>query len=183
MSQSENSNKRMQSRILGAIHDSSQWSQVISALSDCKYYAYIFHDHDEGKEKHLHFVAEDRHNLDVWSRLLGIPTHMIELPKKSWRGCNRYLIHKDDSEKFLYNPSDVITNKPIKFQSYLEDNSEVNPKIMFYDLAKIKQGRLSVPDFIDKYNFQIYKMSFYSQFKIYKELMDLGAQFDDFVEL
>lgn len=152
--------KKIRSQIIGESHDPSQWNHIIDILTGQKYYAYIFHDrdmHDDGTpvDKHLHFVCEGRHNMYVWSELLSLPLNFIEWPKKSWRNCNRYLIHLDDPEKFLYNPSDVFTNKPIKFESYLQNNDEISPKVMFYDIAKIKQGRLSVPDFIDKYQFDI----------------------------
>lgn len=163
-------NARLITQVCGAIHDSSQWQNLIKGLSECKYYAYIYHDSDEGKEKHLHFVAEDRHSLAAWSDLLGIPEHMIEITHH-FRGANRYLIHLDDKEKFLYNKSAVFTNKPLRFESYLEDNQELSARNLLNDLAKLREGGITRKDFIDKYEYHLNKQSFYSQFKIYSELL------------
>lgn len=163
-------NAKLITQVCGAIHDSSQWVNIIKGLNECKYFAYIYHDHDDGKEKHLHFVAEDRHSLAAWSSLLGVPSHMIEI-SHHFRGANRYLIHLDNPEKFLYNKSDVFTNKPIRFESYLQDNQELNARNLLNDLAKLREGRITRDDFMAKYEYHLNKQSFYSQFKIYSELL------------
>ena len=164
-------NAKIESKICGAIHDESQWAQIIEALSDCKYYAYIFHDHDDGKQKHLHFCAQDRHNIRVWSKLLGIPENMIEIAR-SFRSCNRYLIHLDDKDKFQYDRGDVVTNKPLLFSSYLEDNQELKPDDLFHDLQKLKRKIITQEDFVEKYKFFIHKQSFLSQYKILTDLIN-----------
>lgn len=163
-------NAKLITQVAGASHDPAQWPIIIKGLQDCKYFAYIYHDHDDGKEKHLHFVAEDRMSLKNWSFKLGLSEHMIEIVR-SFRSCNRYLIHQDDQEKFLYNPSDVITNKPIRYKSYLENNDEYSPKDLFNDLSKLRNGGISSKDFLEKYQFYLNKQSFYAQFRIYQEIM------------
>lgn len=163
-------------QISGAIHDSNQFPAIIECITGCKYYAYIFHDKDiddDGniKPRHIHFIAEDRHSLRVWSKLLGIPENMIEIPR-NFRAVNRYLIHKDDSGKYQYSSDDVITNLPIKFKAYLEDNREVSPKNLYLDLLKVKRHLISKEDFISKYEFFIYKQSFLSQYKILTDIIN-----------
>lgn len=174
-------NAKLITQVAGAVHNIDQFPTVIKGLGDCKYFAYIFHDKDvldknvgvanpTYKATHLHFVAEDRMSLKNWAFKLGLPENMIEIVR-SFRSCNRYLIHQDDTEKFLYNPSDVITNKPIRFKSYLENNDEYSPKDLFIDLSKLKNGGITAKDFLEKYQFYLNKQSFYAQFRIYQEIM------------
>lgn len=163
-------NARLITQVSGAIHNKAQFPTIIHALEGCKYYAYIFHDKDEGKDIHLHFVAQDRHSLKMWSNLFDIPENMIEIPR-NFRSVNRYLIHLDDPEKFLYNKSDVITNRPTRFECYISDNIEINSRDLFVDLKKVREREITQEDFIEKYKFWLSQQSFYSQFKIISELL------------
>lgn len=168
------SDPKLITEISGSIHNEEQFPILIEGLKSCKYYAYIFHDSDlddngQLKSRHIHFVAQGRHSLKKWSKLLGIPDFMIELPN-NFRSCNRYLIHIDDPKKFQYDKSLVITNRPIRFECYLTDNSEVNPKELYRDLTYVKKGVLSSQDFLDKYAYYINSLTFLSQFNIFKEL-------------
>lgn len=168
-------NAKIVNQISGAIHNSEQFPTILECLCGCKYYAYIFHDKDIDdngslKPKHIHFVAQDRHSLKTWSNLLGIPENMIEIPR-NFRAVNRYLIHKDSSDKYQYAADDVITNMPARFNSYLEDNLEVSPKMLYLDLMKVKRHLISREDFVAKYEFFIYKQSFYTQYKILSDII------------
>ena len=163
-------NPKIITQVLGSVSDAAQFPTLIEGLTGCSYYAYIYHDKDEGKNRHLHFVAQDRHSLSQWSNILGIPENMICFVR-NFRSANRYLIHLDDTEKFLYNKSDVFTNKPIRFNSYLEDNSEVSPKALCDDLLKVREGVISRDDFLKKYEYYLSKQSFYSQYRIYQDLL------------
>lgn len=169
-------NAKIIGQISGAIHNSEQFPAIIECITGCKYYAYIFHDKDiddEGnlKSRHLHFVAQDRHSLKSWSQLLGIPENMIEIPR-NWRSVNRYLIHIDETDKFHYSSDDVVTNMPLRFNNYLENNIEVSPKNLYLDLMKVKRKLISKEDFIAKYEFFIYKQSFLSQYKILTDIIN-----------
>lgn len=163
-------------QVLGSIQNPEQWLHIIDILKGEKYYAYIYHDndkHDDGspKVKHLHFVCEGRHTLKRWAELFDVPENMIEIPKVSWRSCNRYLIHLDDPDKAQYDISQVFTNRPLRFQSYLHDNQEINPVYLFSDMRNVYNGGITSQDFIDKYKYFLNKQSFYCQFKIYTELL------------
>lgn len=161
-------------QVLGSVHNESQWEQVINALNDCRFFAYIYHDSDVDdmglrKSKHLHFVAEDRHTLKNWAERFGIPENMFEFPR-SMRGSIRYLIHIDDKDKFQYRFEDIVTNRPIRLKSYFEDNLELNPSSLFFDLKRVQKGDITTKDFIEKYQYFLSKQSFYCQFRIYQEL-------------
>lgn len=169
-------NSQVINQISGAIHDSTQFDRVIEAITGCKYYAYIFHDkdtNDDGtlKPRHLHFVCQDRHSLKTWAKLLDLPVNMIEIVR-NFRSINRYLIHQDNPEKYLYTPDDVITNLPLRYKSYIEDNRELSPKVLYLDLQKLKRRLITKEDFITKYEFFIYKQSFLSQYKILTDLIN-----------
>lgn len=162
-------------QILGSVNNEQQFPQIINALTNCRYYAYIYHDSDvdsDGnvKKKHLHFVAEDRHTLKRWAEHFGLPENMIEICH-NWRSANRYLIHIDDPEKAQYSAKNVFTNRPLRYQSYLEDNQELSPSCLFNDLNKVKRGDISTSDFINKYQYFLAKQSFYCQYKIYTDLV------------
>lgn len=163
-------NPKIITQVLGSVNDASQFPALIEGLSGCQYYAYIYHDKDDGKKKHLHFVAQDRHSLKVWSDILCIPEHMIEICR-NFRSANRYLIHLDDSEKFLYNKSEVFTNRPIRFESYLQDNMELSPRALCDDMVKVREGIITRQDFLQKYEYFLSKQSFYSQYRIYSDLI------------
>lgn len=177
MSEQDNKQKqRVEADISGAIHCPDQFISIIECLEGCDYYAYIYHDKDIDengnlKPVHLHFVAHARHYLSRWSKLLGIPENMIEIPR-NFRSVNRYLIHADDPEKYQYSVSDVVTNKPFKFKMFLEDNQELKPSDLFNDLMRLKERRIAKEDFIAKYQFFIYKQSFLSQYKILTDLIN-----------
>ena len=161
---------KMRPQISGSVQCPEQWDSVISCISGCKYYAYIFHDSDDGKVKHLHFIAEARHNAKRWSELLGIPVNMLEFPR-NFRAVNRYLIHKDSPDKFQYDPKAVITNRPTRFSSYLQDNIELNSVDMFKDLQLLKNKKITCFDFLEKYKYWLDQQSFYTKFKIYSEIL------------
>lgn len=168
-------NAKLITQVLGSVNQPEQFAGVISALQDCKYYAYIFHDHDVNedgtpKKSHLHFVAEDRHSLKKWAEHFGLPENMIEICR-GFRASNRYLLHLDDPDKFLYDKHDIVTNRPLRFESYLKDNSELSPVDLYSDFRKVKGGTITTRDFLEKYKFWLHKQSFYCQFKIYSELL------------
>ena len=173
-------NAKLITQVLGSVQNQDQFEQVISALQDCKYYAYIYHDSDikengELKTKHLHFVAEDRHSLKNWAELFGLPENMIEICR-GFRASNRYLIHIDDNDKFQYKFEDIKTNRPLRLKSYFEDNQELNPSCLFNDLIRVQKGQITRTDFIQKYEYFLQKQSFYCQFRIYQELAKYEQQ-------
>ena len=181
------SNAHIEHYVLGTISNPEQFDSVISSLSNCRYYAYIFHDRDYYKSTdkkvvdgiakvghikpvHLHFVANDRHNLRTWAKALDIPQNMICICH-DWRKSNRYLVHFDDPDKALYQKSEVVTNSPLRFESYFHDLNEVNPLDLYQDMELLYSRKLTRKEFIEKYKLTLNTQSFYSQFKIYQEIL------------
>lgn len=181
-------NSNMIHQISGSVKNPDQFSTVIEAITGCRYFAYIYHDSDlyeptddkviKGeaiagtlKSRHLHFIAEDRHSLRVWSKLLDIPENMIEIPR-NFRSVNRYLIHKDHPQKFQYASKDIVCNRPTRLESYLDDNQDFSPIDLYKDMYKMKKRIISKEDFLEKYKFFIYKQSFLSQYKILTDLIN-----------
>lgn len=99
---------------------------VLARLADVfTEWAYVLHDADtdengELKKAHYHWIGK----LDspallstvCGGRKLGIPENGVEYCK-NWKYSVRYLIHKDDPEKFQYSPDSVTHN--IDLQSIL----------------------------------------------------------------
>lgn len=164
-------NAKLIHQVTGSVTNPEQFPFIISACKECSYYAYIFHDKDVGADIHLHFFCEGRRSLKNWSLLLGIPENMIKIVHHS-RNMNRYLIHLDHPEKAQYSISDVVTNNEFRYRSYLVDNTNTTPKDLFTDMRNLKTGRITADDFIEKYQFELNKLSFYSKFKIFRDLTD-----------
>lgn len=187
----------MVSQVFGSIENTEQWERLVQGLESCKFYCYIIHDRDvyddddvkrfhdkdlpitfdigQPKEHHLHFVAEDKRiSLSTWAERLGIPQNMICITKKELGGQRvavRYLLHLDHPRKFPYDKGLVTTNKPIKFESYLSDNIELSPLDLCEDMRKLRERKISRSDFLLKYKFYLSKQSFYSQYRIYQDLL------------
>lgn len=121
-------------------YDCSSLLKSISSSGDS--FAYILHDRDSylhdvfdsdsgellyssgsHKKNHVHVVLyyKDARTISSISKQYDIPENMIEIVK-SVKGIYRYLVHKDDPEKFQYDISDVVTN--ISLDKYLKDNKD-----------------------------------------------------------
>ena len=79
-------------------------------------YAYIYHNKDVNdsgvlKKAHYHFMifSDTQRTLEAWSKLLDVPTNMIEQIKNKISAI-RYLIHCDNNEKFQYQVEDICSN-------------------------------------------------------------------------
>lgn len=161
-------------QICGSIKNPAQWADVISGLNSCIFYAYIYHDsdsHADGTqiEKHLHFVAIDTpRKLSTWGNMLNLPENMIQYCR-SPRASVRYLTHYDDPSKHQYELSQVITNKPARVKGYYENrDKDINSE--YLDYMAVRQGKMPVCDFLEKYNLDIQKMNIYNRIKMFKEL-------------
>lgn len=78
-----------------------------------KNYAYIKHmpESDEKKE-HLHLILslDNPRSIQSLSNRLGIPSRLIQ-NLKSLRGACRYLVHRDNEDKYQYDIDQVIVSK------------------------------------------------------------------------
>lgn len=86
---------------------------ILSSSDGMLFYATHHMDEKEDgsgdlKKEHIHFVFKpvNPRTLKGFADSIGIPSNYIE-PAKSMRACVRYLIHKDNSDKFQYFPSAI----------------------------------------------------------------------------
>lgn len=98
--------------------DLKQW-----CIDNCDMYSFILHDKDilqDGKPKtpHIHICALMKTNRKRLSTILGdissyigVSSLAVSIEKMNdVNGSIRYLIHKDNKEKFQYNVTDVTSN-------------------------------------------------------------------------
>nr|CRY95298.1 hypothetical protein [uncultured prokaryote] len=167
-------NSSIISCISGAVNDETQMENIISVIEDFPVYFYILHDKDKDAsgnyiKPHLHFVIKGRHNLKVWADILQIPEHMIEITR-SVSGSVRYLIHKDNPEKYQYSADDVFTNNSSVLHKFLADQNSYSFKEFSIDIRRLKYGRMSRVEFEEKYNNDLSRMGKYSQWRIINDL-------------
>lgn len=128
----------------------------------------IFHDKDEDKEPHIHFVikcgtAHTESAVKGWftQEVDGVKQNTFVQPCQSIRGSLRYLLHLDNPEKVIYSPDNVIviggTRAERTFTDALNDNGEADRQfdtVMSYTNHEItlhEAVRLCPELFIHKY--------------------------------
>lgn len=97
-----------------------EWDNYINILNDIKgnfkNYAYIKHiPEEEEKKEHVHLVlsVDNPRSISGLSKRLDIPVNLIQRIK-GLRGSCRYLIHKDNEEKYQYNLDQVVVSNSFK---------------------------------------------------------------------
>lgn len=101
-----------------------EWDNFKEILQDLKgnfkNYAYIKHipETDEKKE-HIHFILslDNPRTIKSLSQRVEVPENLIQRVK-SLRGACRYLIHKDDEDKYQYDLEQVIVSNSFKSTYY-----------------------------------------------------------------
>lgn len=121
-----------------------EWSfftNILSHLTSFQY-AYILHDKDanddgEIKKAHCHVVVK----YGGYRTLSSVQNEyaMLGMDKRFVNTCNkramlRYLIHKDNPEKFQYKESEIKTNMPDEVELALKDI--VTSEVAFYQINK-----------------------------------------------
>ena len=98
------------------------WPQIISiAKASYTWWAYIYHTSDN-TDKHLHIICYDEGGTSLKSHCARfetvLPSNFIN-KVRSPRAMARYLIHKDNPDKFQYDLKDVVTNSKDKFMGII----------------------------------------------------------------
>lgn len=104
--------------------DSYDYDEVLLYLvQNSVTWSYIVHDKDEDnegklKKPHVHMVIVRKNGstCSALSKCTKIPVNFIE-PCRKYIPAIRYLVHRDDPDKFQYNQLEVNTNDP-KFLEY-----------------------------------------------------------------
>lgn len=137
----------------------------VSQLTNLKTYAMIIHDRDikengDIKKKHFHIVLtfKDTTTSQAVANTMKIEEQYVNKIRTTTKSAELYLIHKNNPEKYQYNPKDVIANF-----DYEEKYDGVEPMQQRKEIAfKIAEG------VIKQYNLQDYvSVDEYAKNKIY----------------
>jgi len=101
-------------------YDSNDLSVIenrIKNLSYIKTYCLVVHDKDIlenwlPKRKHFHAVLTFSNATTIWAvwKWLHLPNEFIEKIKTTTKSSRLYLVHRNDPEKYQYDPQEVIAN-------------------------------------------------------------------------
>lgn len=87
--------------------------EVLRKVLACESFAYIKHDKDLSsdntlKKVHYHIILHfsNCRTINSISNYLGVPSNYIN-SIKSLKGAIRYLVHRDNDDKFQYNINDI----------------------------------------------------------------------------
>ena len=142
------------------------WDSLISiAKSNYEFWAYIYHDKDDGIDKHLHLLCLERGGTSLKSHCRRfesvVPANFV-CKVTSPRAMARYLIHLDNPQKFQYARNDVVTSSKDKYASFLSSSSD-DVVSQFQDFMSLMQGKISINDYLDKYRGEFASMPFYQK--------------------
>ncbi len=115
-------------------------------------WAYICHDKDTSSEhKHYHYVLifDSPRSFSSVANDLEIPVTMLQ-KVYSKKGILYYLTHENDSNKHHYDLSEIQANFDIEEEKKKDDGFPF--KGFYADYCSLREGSLTVSDFIDKYN-------------------------------
>lgn len=89
----------------------------IKTLTNLKSFCIITHDKDllpSGKPKPPHFHAvltfKNAKTVDSIAKVIGVETQFVNTIKKTTKSAQLYLVHRNDPDKYQYNPADVIAD-------------------------------------------------------------------------
>jgi len=91
--------------------DINTLNDKLNTLSGCRNYAYCLHDKDEKKEHcHIMLRMNDTNNSDYVAKWFDATPAQVERCKGKWSDMLAYLTHANASEKFQYEPGNVVSN-------------------------------------------------------------------------
>lgn len=129
------------------IHCEGQEKEAAMALAtplkwpfETTFYAFILHDRDinengEKKPSHYHLFAETNTKqgkvkwLDALQKVFPfLPREALTVSAvQSERSCLRYLVHRDNPEKWQYDTEEVYTSAKKRFERAFEEVKDSNP--------------------------------------------------------
>lgn len=134
-------------------------------------YAWILHDKDSTEHKHYHYVLifPNPRSLKSIANDLELPYTMID---KVWskRGILDYLTHENDPNKHHYSLSEIEANFDVQEEKDRDDLGGPGKirdfKKFFYDYCDLREGRMTLDDFLDIYKSLLCYISCTSAFGI-----------------
>ena len=113
--------------------------QRIKSLTNLKKYAFIVHDKDtldngQPKKPHFHIVLtfSNATTSDVIAKTMQVEEQYINKIRTTTKSAMLYLVHRNDPNKYQYNPSEVIANF-----DYVEYVDGCEPKQKREDIANL----------------------------------------------
>ena len=123
---------------------SYDFKEVLRIIKSQKKWAYIKHFPESNEKKeHFHVILsfENATKKETLSKKLGVPMNFID-EIKSFRTICRYLVHKDDEEKYQYSLDQVKVSKLFEkeynkqFDDILTEEEIINNIYCFIDNLK-----------------------------------------------
>lgn len=142
------------------------FDSFVDSLGMCEKYAYIFHDKDNEEQPHYHLVISYKNQKSFETVRKEFEGSHIE-KCESWTSCLRYLTHKDNTEKYQYEDSDIVSN-------FVLENEDIDNPYISVDarefISFVKSGKIkSLTDCL-----YIYGMHNTNQYKtLMKDMIDV----------
>lgn len=117
--------------------DSDNHMKALKAIESCYSYAYILHmndvdDDDNLKKAHIHCIVKfnTQKLLSSFAQEVGLEENYIQ-KVQSLQSSVRYLVHKDNPEKFQYDPELICSNwNYIELDKYINGQMTVEEKAL-----------------------------------------------------
>jgi len=169
--------KKTTSRSYGLIVP-AEWSKkneiIEISKKISKFYYVIKHDKDfnpetgEAKKEHYHILMTFASPLQLgtvlnkFNTVQKIQSNSLELIKNIF-GAKRYLVHKDNAEKFQYAPTEVETNDPLYKDILIEKKSGEDEVKQMLDAFDKRPEKITEREFIESFKSSLVQMNSYQR--------------------
>ncbi len=158
--------------------DVERVKRVVEAL-DAKW-AHITHDKDPGVEPHTHFYIDFKNArfLNPLAHELDLPPNMLE-KVRSKKDFLEYLTHKDETDKYHYDPADISANFDVETEIEVLDVEQ--KRSFLWDTLKLHQGRISVNDYLLSHQDKLCQMGYGAVYRVAADIAKISR--DDYGNL
>lgn len=138
-------------------------------------WAYICHDKDTSSEhKHFHYVLifDSPRSFSSVANDLEMPVTMLQ-KVYSKKGILDYLTHENDPNKHHYDLSEIIANFDVDEEKKRDEPGDF--KSFFYDYCSLREGTISMEDFVNKYNTYFTTMNFNAKMQLSERIYNASC--------
>lgn len=153
-------------------HNNSITIKKIKKFYSHEKYAYILHDKDKSAEhKHYHYLLmfESPRSFKAIANDLEIPVTMLQ-KVYSKKGMLDYLTHENDPNKYHYSLDEITANFDVQEEKDKDEQGGSGKihdfKKFFFDYCDLREGRITIEEFFDKYKYVLCDISCTSAFGI-----------------
>ena len=141
----EKSSKKYRHWLILLYEDSTSYDfkEVLRIIKSQKKWAYIKHIPESNEKKeHFHIILsfENATKKDTLAKKLGIPSNYID-EIKSFRTICRYLIHKDDEDKYQYSLDQVKVSRLFEKEYNMQFDDLLTEDEIIDNIYKIRRIR------------------------------------------